>query len=237
MVTVFAGVPFPGFLTALDRARGGAESAEVMHSRRADDESALAIAARRPIHLGLLDVDYRAFADQDVRAAVERDPGRFIETVAAAAQIRCDLAEVTDAIRPLVEDRELVYLPASIGGHPDHRDVALAGLRLAAPGREIRLYADVPYLFRHGLPTWLGRRPNPLADAQAASALDAVGWPGADEGRRVVELDAAELEAKSAAMHRYRTEYPLVNADFGGIFGNARAMRYEVVWCMVRGGR
>src|SRR5207302_1916053 len=61
--------------------------------------------------------------------------------------------------------------------------------------------------------------------------------PTADDGRRVVELDAAELEAKSPLCSRYRREYTLVDADFGGIFQNAKAMRYEVVWCMVRGGR
>src|SRR4051794_27565794 len=68
VVTVFAGVPEAGFVTALDRARGGQESAAVVARRRLEDRAALGLAGRAPVHLDLLDVDYRAFALPEVRA-------------------------------------------------------------------------------------------------------------------------------------------------------------------------
>lgn len=229
VVTVFAGVPEDSFVTALDRARGATESAELVRRRRADDRAALALAGREPVHADLLDVDYRAFRVPRLREAIERDPARFIPLVASAPEVAIPAEELERTLGSLL-DGAVVYAPLGIGAHPDHRDVARLGLRLAEHGRAVRLYADVPYLVRHGAPTWLGATENPAADVQVERAFAAL--PAAPEAfeRRVVELPPEQTETKMAAFARYETELALLDADFGGAVTDRGAMRLEAYW-------
>ena len=228
VVTVFAGVPEPGFVTALDRARGATESAAAVRRRRDDDDAVLALAGVEPVHAGLLDADYRAFRLPDLRAAIERDPARFISLVAGDARIGVAVEELREALEPCLR-ADVVHAPLGIGGHPDHRDVARLGLRLAAEGRDVCLYADLPYLVRFGRPTWLGGADGParrlLAEAFAALPADPDAF-----ARRVVELDPTQAVAKVAAFRRYETEFGPVNADFGGALDDPETLRREVAW-------
>ena len=228
VVTVFAGVPAAGFVTALDRARGGADSAAVVRRRRGDDAAALALAGAEPVHAGLLDADYRAFRLPDLRAAIEQAPARFIPLVADDARIEVAVEELREAVEPWLSG-DVVYVPAGIGGHPDHRDVARLGMRLAAEGRDVRLYADLPYLVRFGRPRWLGGADG-TADRLLAAAFAAVEADPAAFTRRVVELEPEEAVAKLAAFRRYGTEFGPVNADFGGALDDAETLRREVTW-------
>ena len=232
VITVFAGVPEPGFVTALDRLRGGAESAAMMRRRRSDDRAALAHARAEARQLNRLDVDYRAFRRPALRAAIEQDPDHFIPLVAADEAVREDPEELVEVLAEAVAGlaSPTVYVPVSIGGHPDHRDVASAGMLLHARGYDVRLYADIPYLFRHGLPSWLGGAANEPADAAVADAFAAVGCDPAALLREVVELDPELLADKDRAMRCYRTEFALVNEDFGGALDDASLMRSEVFW-------
>jgi LmbE family N-acetylglucosaminyl deacetylase len=233
VVTVFAGVPAPGFVTALDAARGGNESAPVVRRRREDDRAALA--ARTPVHLDLLDVDYRAFALPELRAAIERNPDRFIALVGAEPALRVEPEELERHVKGLLAERDVVHVPAGIGGHPDHRDVGRLGARLAALGRTVRLYADIPYLFRRGRPSWLGGEPGSHADSDAMTALAALADPTALT-REIVEFEAAQVSAKVTALRRYETEFDLINDDFGGVLDDMERMRYEVSWAMPTAG-
>ena len=205
VVTVFAGVPEPGFVTALDRARGGTDSAAVVRRRRVDDGAALAFAGAEPVHLGLLDADYRAFRLPDLRTTIERDPARFIPLVANDPRIGVPIDDLREALEPWLA-ADVVYAPLGIGGHPDHRDVARLGLWLAAEGRDVRLYADLPYLVRHGRPRWLGGADEP-GDRLLAEAFQALPADPDSFARRVAELDSAEAVAKLAAFRRYETEF------------------------------
>jgi LmbE family N-acetylglucosaminyl deacetylase len=228
VVTVFAGVPEPGFVTALDRARGGTESAQVVRRRRDDDRAALALAGRDPTHAAVLDADYRAFRIPGLRAAIERDPTQFVRLVAGERELQVGADELLEALGGWL-DRDIVYAPAGIGGHPDHRDVGRLGLRLAEDGHAVRLYADIPYLVRHGLPSWLSGVENPRADELVEAAFRALP-AGEDFDRHVVELSPEQIAEKLAAFERYETEFDLVNADFDGAVTDPELMRREVYW-------
>ena len=228
VVTVFAGVPERGFVTALDRARGAADSAAVVRRRRADDRAAVALAGAEAVHAGLLDADYRAFRLPELRAAIERDPARFIPLVAGDARIGVSVEELRQALEPWLR-ADVVHAPLGIGGHPDHRDLARLGLRLVADGRDVRLYADLPYLVRFGRPRWLGGADG-LADRLVAEAFAALRADPGAFARRVVELDPAQAAAKIAAFRRYETEFGPVNADFGGALDDPETLRREVTW-------
>jgi LmbE family N-acetylglucosaminyl deacetylase len=229
IVTVFAGIPATGFVTALDRNRGGTESATIVHQRRADDCAALAMAGRQVIHLDLLDADYRAFQLPDLRTAIERAPGRFVPLVASDHRIAVAPDEVAHHLAGILLEDDLIYAPAGIGGHPDHRDLARLGLDLAQRGWTVTLYGDIPYLMREGLPGFLSGHANPRGDALVEAALNGLA-PAATMERRIVTLSPPELERKLRALRRYETEFELVNADFGGVLDDRAQMQYEVYW-------
>lgn len=232
VVTVFAGIPEAGTLTALDRAHGAVDSAELMRKRRADDRAALAAAGREPVHADLLDVQYRADHIEALRLAVERDPTSFVPLIAQEQAVRMDPAELRSRVEPLLEGADLVYAPAGIGGHPDHCDLAHLGLRLADEGRRVRIYGDMPYFVQMGLPSWFTHEESPSADAFVEAALTT--WP-AHAGRfdrRVVDLTLPVAREKIAAARLYETEFERGNAEFDGVLADPDAMRYEVYWTL-----
>jgi LmbE family N-acetylglucosaminyl deacetylase len=230
VITVFAGIPEPGFVTALDRTRGATEAAALMKRRREDDRAVLALAGRRPTHADLLEVNYQAVDVPEVQDAIERDPTRYVEIVAAAD----GLGTPVDAIEEAVGDwltGDVVYAPLGIGRHPDHRDVARLGLRLARRGRAVRFYADFPYVVRYGLPSWLGGGQNSVrADAQIEDAFAALPAASRDFDRFIVELTTDEVDKKITAFRRYETEFSLVDADFASATSDRERMRREVYW-------
>jgi LmbE family N-acetylglucosaminyl deacetylase len=232
VVTVFAGVPEPGFVTDLDRAHGAAESAAWLARRRREDRTALALAGRTPVHLDLLDVQFPAFGEPGVRNRIAASPDRFVALVSECADLGRDPDELAELISARIAQTPVLYGPAGIGGHPDHRDLALATLRLAGPDRSVRLYADSPYYLARGLPSWLAGTPNPAADALTGDALDRLGLPAAALDRQVCELSEAELGRKQAAMRCYRTEFPAIRAELARSPAGPDAMRDETWWAV-----
>jgi LmbE family N-acetylglucosaminyl deacetylase len=232
VVTVFAGIPEPGFVTALDRTRHATEAASLVRLRRDDDRAALAFAGRTPAHADLLEANYLVQGLPDVRDAIEREPERYVEIVAASG-IETPVDEIERALDRWL-GADLVYAPLGIGRHPDHRDVARLGFRLARRGLAVRFYGDFPYFVRYGPPTWLGGRDAARADAQIAAAFAALPTdPDAFE-RTIVELTPEQVETKMAAFRRYTTEFPLVDADFDGATSDPAQMRREVYWTLRR---
>jgi LmbE family N-acetylglucosaminyl deacetylase len=233
VVTVFARVPERGLLTPLDRFGGAAESAERFLERLDDDREALALAEREPAYANLLDVQYRAEEVPELRAAIERDPKRFISLVAADETIQMNPSELRPELEPFLEDTHIIYCPSGIGGHPDHRDVARLGFELAMDGKRVRFYADTPYFMRRGLPSWITQVENAAADAYVANGLSLLSTSEAFKSH-VVQLSPEQVKAKLVAAQRYETEFEPANADFGGVLADEAYVRYEVYWT-VRG--
>src|SRR5260221_250807 len=116
VVTLFAGWPDAGAeLAPWDEACGARSPAEQIRRRRREDEAALRACRVRVVHCEFLDADYRS-GPAPRRALIDR-------------------------IAALAEETDEVWLPAGIGGHPDHVLAAEAALAATIGHRRV-LYAD-----------------------------------------------------------------------------------------------
>lgn len=237
VVTVFAGIPEPGFVTDLDRAHGAEDSAAWAERRRLEDRSALAVAGRDPVHLDLPDVQYAAFDDPAIRAKIASKPDRYLSYVRGQAGLGNDPDQLAAKLLAQIPLSPVVYCPAGIGGHPDHRDLARAMVRLATADREVWLYADSPSYTQAGLPSWLpgGAEAGSAADESVSQAFSRLDLVGKRLVRHVYELDDAAFEQKLAALKRYETEYPAISADAGRSPAGIGSLRYETCWKVEHG--
>ena len=230
VVNVFAGLPEAGGVTPLDRAHGAVDSAAWMRRRRAEDLDVHAVTGCETIFLDLLDVQYRADQVPEIRAAMERDPARFLALVASEPDLQVDLDEMRVAVMAWLPPGVVVYTSTGIGGHPDHRDVARLGVELAREGWAVRLYADSPYFLRDGLPSWLGGEPNLPVDEAVDDALRLLSPTYAGLRPQVVDLGLEQAARKIDAAQRYMTEFRFIDEDFEGIASEPEVMRHEAYW-------
>jgi LmbE family N-acetylglucosaminyl deacetylase len=234
VITVFAGVPEPGFVTELDRHHGATESAAWVRRRRVDDTAALTAVGAEPVHLDLLEAQFSAFAAAGLRQRIAARPADFVELVADAPRIGTEPGVILDSIRPHAGPETTVCGPAGIGRHPDHRSLSQAVLRLASDVRELHLFADSPYFIQQGLPSWISGRDNPAADRLVDRALSDLGVPSDALPRQVVALAPAELDAKFHALRRYTTEFPTLEKHFGRAPTRPEMAGFEVFWKVPR---
>jgi LmbE family N-acetylglucosaminyl deacetylase len=196
VVTVFTGEPSPG----TPPPRWDRITRTTMRDRLEEDRRALALAGCEPVHLGILDSQYRE-GDQD-------------------------LDELVEAIRN-AGGSELAA-PAAIGGHSDHELVRDAALRLAEEGMAVTLYADLPYATEFGWPPWVtGAEPHPHVDVDAywAEAIDVLqGY-----APQAVELSGASVARKIEAMRAYDNQFPVLEGPFQRLT-HPDVVRYEVVF-------
>lgn len=232
VVTVFAGIPEPGVVTALDRAHGATESADWMRRRIREDSDVHALTGCESVTLNLLDVQYRAHRVPELRDAIESDPTRFIPLVTSAPGLPSDVRELHAAVAPWLPAESVVYASAGIGGHPDHRDVGRLAVELARQGRQVRLYGDSPYFLRHGLPRWIGGAPSDETDAAVDDALRVLSPTYTALSPRPVDLGLEEAGRKIQAARRYRTEFRFIDDDFQGVASDPERMRYEAWWAL-----
>lgn len=230
VVTVFAGIPDRGFVTDLDRAHGAEESAGWLRLRREQDRAVLARAECEPVHLDLLEVQFPAWRDPATRNRIARDPGRFLEIVAGDPELGTDPDDIAELVLTHIPDDAVVYGPAGIGHHPDHRDLAAAAVRLTGRVKTLRLYADSPYYFFRGFPSLLGHAANEAADAWVRDALRPLGLDPVMDKAQVVRLDDETLAAKLEALRGYRTEWPLIAGDMERLGIKPQWMRFETFW-------
>jgi LmbE family N-acetylglucosaminyl deacetylase len=234
VITVFAGVPEPGFVPELDRHHGATESAAWVRRRRVDDTAALTAAGAEPVHLDLLEAQFSAFAAAGLRHRIAARPADFVELVADAPGVGTEPGVILDSIRPYAGPETTVYGPAGIGRHPDHRSLSQAVLRLASDVRELHLFADSPYFIRQGLPSWISGRDNPAADRLVDRALSDLGVPSDALPRQVVALAPAELGAKFHGLRRYTTEFSTLEKHFGRAPARPEMAGFEVFWKVPR---
>jgi hypothetical protein len=114
-----------------------------------------------------------------------------------------------------------IYLPAGIGSHPSHtltRDVALL-----LTGRELNLYADMPYAYQYGRDD--GTHCN-VSDYWQHS-LDEVRTLGWEPGLQT-ESQVRDIFDKIALAKEYKSQYSALNRGTGGKL--ASYLETEIVW-------
>lgn len=232
VVTVFAGLPDRGFVTDLDRAHGAVESAGWLRLRREQDRAVLSRAHCEPVHLDLLEAQFPAWQDPATRSRIARDPGSFLDIVAGDPELGTDPDELAELVLACIPDGAVVYGPAGIGHHPDHRDLAAAAVRLTGRVRTLRLYADSPYCFFHGLPSIVGGEANEAADTWVRDALRPLGLESVMDQAQVVRLADETFAAKQEALRGYRTEWPFVVGDMERLGIDPQWMRLETFWAV-----
>ena len=196
VLTVCAGSPSGDRpVSDWDVRSGFASGREAARIRRLEDERSCAITGARRVVLRHLDHPYRnrPLRTRVVRLAVER----------------------------LLGDGAVLWLPAGIGGHPDHEAVRTALLPLAArlPPARVRVYADLPYAGRHGY-----RLPRVVARA----------LPGLRGGD--VRLRGTALERKLEAVRCHASQIAPLGEAAPGLLDPGGVLARERVWrCTHRG--
>jgi LmbE family N-acetylglucosaminyl deacetylase len=209
VVNIFTGAPPSGGVTLWDAITGARDSAERVRERIAEDAVALARADRAPHNLAHLDSQYRAASEA---------PG---------------LAVLDAGVADVAPSASRVYVPAGVGGHPDHLLARRYGRMLLRAGVPVTLYVDLPYCVLHGWPHWVDGResdPNRNVDAFWMSFLG--GFPEMPPLRsaRVERLGDEVAEAKLAAMRCYGTQLPGLEYGARGLLFDPEIHRFEVRW-------
>jgi hypothetical protein len=202
VVNVFAGIPNGRPAEAVwDRLTGARDSAQRMRDRLEEDRGALARAGRAAVSLPLLDAQYRG-----------DDPS----------------PPVLDALAGRLARGTVVYAPAALSTHVDHRLVRDAGLALRRRGFEVRLYADLPHALAFGWPAWVtGACPDPHVDPEAwwRSRLAPAGIELAELEPEPQALDDDVFERKLEALREYATQLPVLRR-----LAPLEELRHELVW-------
>jgi len=168
VLTLCAGSPFPGSLSALARQYISAwgESGDGVTARRAENAALLSSWGVQSWECSVQDAIYRAdkgVAYYETRADLFRDP----HPQDAASSLPFWEAWV----RHLAEEEAqgiLLYAPLGVGGHVDHELARRLGQRMGEGGWRVWFYEDYPYVeleaggvqaaqARFGIHTWTSR--------------------------------------------------------------------------------
>jgi LmbE family N-acetylglucosaminyl deacetylase len=211
-VTVFSGPPRDDReLTYWDRLTRAASSAGRVLERLEEDDRAMCLIGCETARAGLPEHQYRDALDQDALLSV---------------------------IAPYVSEATEVWIPAGMGGHPDHvalRDAVLG----VADGLPVQahLYADIPAGLWYGWPSWVTGEPageylDPDYFFQAELA-----HRGLDTDRltpEVFPLDAAMRKRKEQVLHCYRSQLPAISLKLNNPTLWDALLTYEAGWHLRR---
>jgi LmbE family N-acetylglucosaminyl deacetylase len=219
VVTVFAGTPGPSIgVTSWDAYTGAADSATRMRERHGEDDEAMRRLGGVPaIRLDFLDSQYRETTEVDD---------------AAVASTLADMIE-SDI------DIDAVWLPAGIGGHPDHVATRIAGLTAVADFEHLAvyLYADFPYVVTFGWPAWaVDGAATPYLDGAAFldAQLRAQGLAGMPLQREIIQADDVAAKRKRHAIEAYRSQLPGLRLHPATLDADPDLLRVELAWRFVR---
>jgi LmbE family N-acetylglucosaminyl deacetylase len=210
VVTVRGGVPAPGTQASWwDRACGFADAAEAARTRRREDAAACAASGAAAVHLDFLD---RPYAPADER-----------------------LEDVAAAVARHVPREATLWLPAAIGGHPDHvatRDALLPlARRRAGP---LVVYADTPYACAEGWETPDAERDPDGRWQPQLHAFAAVGIELGEPAR--LRLDARTTARKVALLRLHATQLHALGRDHPRLCHVRGDLATEVRWDARAGG-
>jgi len=187
VVSVFAGSPDHDSDTAFSRELkerwGGAE--DPVGERRDEDLAATRRLGARALHLNFLDCVYRhdARSGKPLYPTVERI---FGDVHAAEQDYHQELAR---ALRRILSDAAITYVPLTAGHHVDHILTWRAVMSLADQTHQIAFYEDYPY----------AEQPETVQSALAS--LGKYAWR-----REPVTLDHADVMAKVESVACYRSQ-------------------------------
>jgi LmbE family N-acetylglucosaminyl deacetylase len=210
VLTVFTALPAADMpATWWDRLTGATSSRARQHERLAEDRAAMRLLGAHGVHLDELEALYRD-ADPDLGRATER----MTDVLAAADQ---------------------VWLPAAIGGHPDHVLARDAGLRAAATAghASVVLYADFPYVITYGWPFWVTEKSSdPYLDAAywLTDQLEAAGLNPAALVPTVTRLSPGQRSAKAEIIAAYRSQAPALRLAPHDLARDPAKLDYELSW-------
>lgn len=203
VVTVCAAPPPPDTPVGnWDAACGFASGADAARVRREEDDAACARVGAAAVRLPFADGAYGA-----------RPPAEVLR------------AAVAELLRP----DATVWLPAGIGGQPDHLAVrdALLPLLVARRGLGV-LYADSPYAALAGWDAADETRPPGARWALALGAAEAAG--AAVGAERRVRLDDAALDAKLGLVRCHASQLAQLGGVFPGLSHRHGLLATEVAW-------
>lgn len=186
VLTVFAGMPPPEVeLSFWDAYTGATNSKDRQIERLAEDAEVMRLMSAQGRYLDELDSQYRPSAEPP------------------------DLDRVAGAIAGYFNgDSTEAWIPAAIGGHPDHifaRDAALRAALIAGLP-EIVLYADYPYVLSFGLPSWMAGRPAEIS------------------------LTPGQRETKTKIISAYRSQSPALGLGDADLAASPAKLNTELFW-------
>lgn len=199
VVTLFAGAPdpassFSAYAQEL-HARWG-QPIDAIEERQKEDQEALAFLGVEAVHWHYRDCIYRRTPEGNYAYASEE--ALWDQIHPAEADLIQELAGRIGAL-PLVSDTAL-YVPLAVGRHVDH---LMARRAAEGCGRALIYYEDFPY----------------AKDPESVEAVLAEGrWTS-----ELVPLSPEGLEAKIAAIARYRSQISTFWVDRGHMAASVRA--------------
>lgn len=212
VLTVFTALPAADMPASWwDRLTGATSSRERQRERLAEDQAAMRLVSARSVHLDEPESLYRD-AEPDSEPVIGRMAAVFAST-------------------------DQVWLPAAVGGHPDHvfaRDVALRAAA-AAGHTDVVLYADFPYVITYGWPAWVTGQPgDAYVDAAywLISQLEATGLDPDSLVPTVTRLSPEQRLAKTGLIAAYRTQAPALRLAPQDLARDPAKLDYELSWRM-----
>ena len=232
VVNVFTGAPARASDLTEDELLTGADDAlERARAREREDRDALALAGVRARNVGLLDHPHwmatlppapprRHRVTRRLARRLPRDPGED------------RLRELVDATAPGLDRQARVFVPAALGGHPDHVLVRELGSRLLREGAQVSFYADQPYCYVYGWPHWVvGGEADPHLDLERdwRRYLETASVSFTNLRTQVVRLGEGHAR-KLDALRLYRTQFPVLEGGANRRVSNPELTGWELFW-------
>jgi LmbE family N-acetylglucosaminyl deacetylase len=208
VVTIFAGTPPPETeLSYYDRLTGATSSHARALERWAEDDKAMKILNVETSRLGELDQQYRGAPVDNSR--LER------------------------LVEPFTQNATEVWVPAGIGGHPDHIATREAVTSTVPAEAEVYIYADLPYSLLYGWPSWVNGEEEPQyldVSFWLESELNSCGLNRRKLKPIPFKLDSGLKRRKEQAALCYRTQLPGMKLSPADDHRWQEFLTYELAW-------